>query len=184
MGPRDLAWQADAAVFFVRAEQELVGRREVAFRRLFRQPVFAPVAREPDRLRRDQLDVVERRSVRREDLLHVLDVRPVFGGIEGEEKGEDHTVPIRFGELREDRLAERIHGGPVVGSEHRDHRLDRHVVVKEPQIGDLRELLSDGHLAGRRVAEEKDQLHRSASHSSERIAYSRPSACSFPLRRA
>lgn len=123
--------------------------------------VFGGVALEADIHGGDELHAVEFCAIGFEDFYDGVDILPVGGDVEGPYVGEYHAVVVCFGKFLEYCAAEFINDGVVVMAEQLDDGLDGHMIMEEPEVGDLCKLLADGHLAHRAFAYYENEFHMS-----------------------
>ena len=159
VGKGDLSLKAFKAIARFLAEDPRLRDREIAFRRFVRQTVCRPVALKADVPVRDELDIVNRSPGRLKSFGHGSDIIPVGLHVEGPHIREDQARVVGFQKLFKHDLAQSVDHGAVELAEDLEHRLDHHVIVKQPEIAYLHKLLPDRHFPDSPAAEEDDKIH-------------------------
>ena len=85
----------------------------------------------------------------------MLQILPFRRQVEIHHIGKDHPVAIGRRKIPKDHFPQLISGFPVESAKDLDDGLDGHMVVKEPQIGDLHQLLANGHFPYRGVPDQE-----------------------------
>ena len=156
---RDLPIAALQAILCLLAHHAVLGDREVALGWLVEKTIFRLVALDSNRSVRDKLDVVHGPAGRLEAVGHALEVVPVALQVKCPHEGEDHPLKIRLQKRLEDIVAKLRDELADVSPEDLDHGLDHHMIVKQPEIGDLPKFLADGHFPDSTAADQYDQIH-------------------------
>lgn len=87
------------------------------------------------------------------------DVIPVCLLIKRPQIGEDHAGQVGLYKLIENHLPDAVAGCAVKGAEDLDHRLDRHMIVEQPQTGTLHQFLAHRHFANSGISDQDDKLY-------------------------
>jgi hypothetical protein len=116
---------------------------------------FGSIPLQPNLLRGDKLHIIEFRSIRLKYPLDMLQIRPFRRQIKIHHHCKNHPVIIGGGIVFENYVTDFRDGFSVESAENLYHRLDGHVIVKEPQVGYLHQFLTDCHFPNGSVTDYK-----------------------------
>ena len=118
-----------------------------------KKAVLGLVPFKPYRPVRHKLDVVNGPAGGLEFVGNVLNIIPILLHVKRPHVGEDHPLKIGLQKRLKDVLTKLVDKRTHAPSEQLDDRLDGHMVMKQPEVGYLHELLADGHLSDRAGAD-------------------------------
>ena len=156
----DLTGIADASIVLVITNQPFIRCGNITLGCLVLQPIIRAVTLQTNRLWCDQLYIVYIFFRKAEDFLDMPNVFPVRRHIKSPHVGKDQAILFRFGEFLKNNFTDSVNCRPIERTEDLQHRLDHHVVVEQAQAGDLRQLLTHGHLAHGGIADDDNKLHK------------------------